>query len=173
MNQSAMQWDSNRKTVTIERDVHGSVDDVWELWTTKAGLESWWGPDGFQMTVVNLDLRPGGEWLYVMTAVAPEQIEFMRRGNMPLSTEAKVTYTETSRPRRLAYKLMADFVPGVAPYEVATAVDLHPGKHGTKVIVSFDAMHDEAWTARARAGHESQLNKLDRLLTGRRHGASG
>jgi hypothetical protein len=36
-----------------------------------------------------------------------------------------------------------------------------------KLLITFDAMHDDLWTARARAGHESQLSKLDRLLDSR------
>jgi hypothetical protein len=33
-----------------------------------------------------------------------------------------------------------------------------------KLTVTFDAMHDDLWTERARAGHESQMRKLDGLL---------
>jgi hypothetical protein len=31
-------------------------------------------------------------------------------------------------------------------------------------VITFDAMHDEVWTERARLGHESQLRKLDALI---------
>ena len=50
--------------------------------------ESWWGPEGFEVTVTSLDLRPGGELVYVMTAVSPEQVAFMKEARMPLSTDA-------------------------------------------------------------------------------------
>lgn len=83
---------------------------------------------------------------------------------MPLSTETKVTYTEISPPARLAYKTLADFVPDVTAYEVATVVELQATAGGVKLIITFDAMHDDIWTERARAGHESQLRKLDGML---------
>jgi hypothetical protein len=35
---------------------------------------------------------------------------------------------------------------------------------GVKLTITFDAMHDDIWTERARAGHESQMRKLDALL---------
>jgi uncharacterized protein YndB with AHSA1/START domain len=159
-----------RKTVSIERMFSASVEDVWTLWTTKAGIESWWGPEGFDVTVTSLDLRRGGELVYVMTAVAPEQVAFMKRAGMPLSTETKATYTEVSPPRRLAYTMRADFVPDVTPYEVATVVELQATPKGVKLTVTFDAMHDELWTERARAGHESQMRKLDALLAAERKG---
>ena len=138
---------------------------MWELWTTKEGLESWWGPDGFQTEVRKLDLRPGGEWRYAMTATAPAQVEFMKKAGMPLTTESRATYTEVVPRRRLAYTSIADFIPGVEPYEIATVVELQPGSDGVRMIVTVDAMHDAPWTERARMGWEGQLGRLDKLLT--------
>jgi hypothetical protein len=34
--------------ITIERTYPASVEEVWELWTTKEGIEAWWAPDGFK-----------------------------------------------------------------------------------------------------------------------------
>lgn len=153
-----------RARFSIQRSYAASIDEAWALWTTKPGIESWWGPEGFEVEVKSLDLRPGGELTYVMTAVAPEQVAFMKHAGMPLSTECRVTYTEVGPPRRLAFKTLADFVPGVTPYEVATVVELKATDDGVKLVITFDAMHDDVWTERARAGHESQLRKLDALL---------
>jgi uncharacterized protein YndB with AHSA1/START domain len=153
-----------RAQFSIERSYAASIEEAWALWTTKSGIESWWGPEGFEVTVLSLDLRPGGELVYRMTATAPEQAAFMKRAGMPLFTECRVAYTEVSPPWRLAYKTLADFVPGVAPYEVATVVELRAAADGVKVAIAFDAMHDDIWTDRARAGHESQMRKLDALL---------
>jgi uncharacterized protein YndB with AHSA1/START domain len=150
--------------ITIERTFKAPIDDVWDLWTTKEGIESWWGPDGFAVKVRKLDLCPGGELLYAMTATAPQQVEFMRREGMALTTEGRVTYTEVVPPQRLAYLHLADFIPGVEPYDVATVVELHPGAQGVRMILSFDPMHDEQWTRRAVMGWESQLDKLAKVL---------
>ena len=153
-----------RAQFSIQRTYAASLEEAWALWTTKAGIESWWGPEGFEVTVTGLDLRPGGEMTYLMTAVAPEMAAFMKQSNMPLSTPCKVTYTEVSAPNRLAYKTLTDFVPGVEPYDVATVVELTAVGGKTALTITFDAMHDRAWTERARAGHESQMRKLDALL---------
>ncbi|SHN87642.1 SRPBCC family protein [Bradyrhizobium erythrophlei] len=156
-----------RARFSIQRSYAASIEEAWALWTTKPGIESWWGPEGFEVTVTSLDLRPGGELVYVMTAMAPDQVAFMKRAGMPLSTECRVTYTEIVPPSRLAYKTLADFIPDVTPYEVATVVELKAADDGVKLVITFDAMHDDVWTERARAGHESQLRKLDALLVGR------
>jgi hypothetical protein len=47
---------------------------------------------------------------------------------------------------------------------VDTVVELQATADGVKLTVTFDAMHDDLWTERARAGHESQMRKLDGLL---------
>jgi hypothetical protein len=88
----------------------------------------------------------------------------MKQAGMPLSTQCKVTFTEVSPPNRLVYKTLTDFVPGVEPYEVGTVVEFKATAQGVKVTITFDAMHDDVWTERARAGHESQMRKLDTLL---------
>jgi len=165
-----------RAQFSMERTYSASLEEAWALWTTKAGIESWWGPEGFDVTVVSLDLRPGGELNYLMTATHAEEVAFMKQAGMPLSTPAKVTYTEVSPPGesgsgRLGYTTRTDFVPGVEPYDVATLVELAAGPDGgVKMTVTFDAMHDDVWTERARAGHESQLRKLDALLAARDQG---
>jgi uncharacterized protein YndB with AHSA1/START domain len=47
--------------ITLERTYPTTAERVWELWTTPAGLERWWAPDGFEARVAKLEL--GGERL--------------------------------------------------------------------------------------------------------------
>jgi uncharacterized protein YndB with AHSA1/START domain len=161
-----------QQSITLERSYDASIDDVWDLWTTKEGIESWWGPEGFAVTVRSLDLRPSGKLIYAMTAVAEPQIAFMKRAGMPLTTETGITYTEVSRHQRLAYINHADFIPGVAPYDVGTAVEFLPGANGVRLRLIIDRMHDETWTQRAVMGWESELGKLERQLLERKRGQS-
>lgn len=165
---AAATTDSARKRITIERSFDAPIHDVWDLWTTRDGIESWWGPDGFVVKVRKLDLRPGGELLYAMTAVAPEQVEFMKRAGMPLTTEARITYDEIVPFKRLVYTNLADFIPGVEPYDVATVVELFPGSSGVRLVLTLDPMHDETWTQRMAAGWESELGKLEKVIASRR-----
>jgi uncharacterized protein YndB with AHSA1/START domain len=153
-----------RRRVSIERTFDAAVQDAWELWTTKEGIESWWGPEGFAVKVRRLDVRLGGELLYAMTATAPDQIEFLKKAGMPLTTESVVTYTEVVPLKRLSFKQMADFIPNVKPYEVATSVEFETTSQGVRMVLTLDAMHDEQWTKMAVMGWEQELGKLGRLL---------
>lgn len=159
---------STRRKVTLERAFDAAIEDVWELWTTKDGIESWWGPEGFAVSVRKLDLRPGGELLYATTATAPDQVEFIKKLGMPLTTESRIIYTEIVPRQRLAYTNILDFVPGVPTYEVATIVDFETSPQGVRMVLTMDAMHDENWTKMAVMGWESQFGKLAKLLAARR-----
>jgi hypothetical protein len=114
--------------------------------------------------VRSIELRPGGDLVYAMIATGPEQIEFMKKAGMPVSTEHRITYTEIARHERLAYTSKADFVPGVEPYDVATMVEFHSAAQGIRMVLTFDAMHDEHWTKMATMGWESELEKLAKAL---------
>jgi uncharacterized protein YndB with AHSA1/START domain len=157
-----------RKTLTLERTCDGTLEDVWELWTTKDGIESWWGPEGFTTKVHAIDLRAGGGLRYAMTATEPAQIQFLEEAGMPLTTENRVTYDEVDPPRRLAFTTRADFVPGVEPYDVRTLVELSPRGRGVHMVVTLETMHDERWTKLAVMGWESQLARLADVLAARR-----
>ena len=115
----------------------------------------------------DLDLRPGGDLVYAMSATAPEQMEYMVKAGMPLTTEHRLTFTEIDPPRRLAYRDIVDFIPDVPHYEVQTVVELQEIVEGTRMVLTFDAMHDDRWTQLARMGRESELDRLAKLLSAR------
>ena len=155
------------RKIVIERIYEASIEDVWELWTTSEGIESWWGPDGFLVKVHQLDLRAGGEMRYAMTAVDPPQVQFMKQAGMPLTTEAKLTYTEIVPRKSISYTHKADFIPGIEPYDVGNRVEFFKEGSNVRMLLTLDLMHSDEWTERSVMGMESQLGKLDRVLAQR------
>jgi hypothetical protein len=91
----------------------------------------------------------------------------MKNAGLPLTTQARITYVEVIWHRRLAYLQLADFIPGVLPYDVRTTVDLEPTGSAVRMILTFDAMHNEDWTQRAVMGRESEFGRLSRALQAR------
>jgi uncharacterized protein YndB with AHSA1/START domain len=152
----------------IERTYPTTAEKVWDLWTTPEGIESWWAPEGFAVGVEKLELEPGGELVYTMTATAPEQVEFMRTAGLPVTTASRKRFTEVERPRRLAYMSLVDFVPDTPPYEFLTLVELEPANGRVQVTMTVDAMHDQVWTERLLAGRANELDNLAILIESRR-----
>jgi uncharacterized protein YndB with AHSA1/START domain len=156
-----------RQKIIIERTFEATMGDLWELWTTKKGLESWWGPEGFATTVRRLELRPGGKFEYEMTATGQEQVEAMKKTNLPLTSRAHGIYGEVTPRRRLAYRTVADFIPGVKPYEVGAVIDFHIVPKGVRLTVTEDVMHNEEWTKMSEKGMSSSLDRLGKVLESR------
>ncbi len=154
-----------KKRISLKRSFQAPLDLVWDMWTTKEGIESWWGPPGFEVIVNQLELRVGGALEYVMSAVGAEQIAFMKQANQPLSMTLKARYTLVNPKRVAAWMNLADFIPDVEPYEVETRLELTPeGRATTRVDLHLDAMHNEFYTQMAQQGWEAELGKLDEVI---------
>lgn len=151
--------------ITLERTFRASLAEVWALWTTAEGIASWWGPEGFTVTVQHLDLRPGGALYYTMVATAPEMVAYMQQAGMPTEQPCKITYAEVVPYKRLSYIHLVDFVPEVTAYDTETVVELHPTAHGVRMVLTLDPMHAPEWTQRAVMGWESELGKLAARIT--------
>lgn len=79
-------------TFVTERLFDAPRSLVWNVWTTPEHLAQWWGPKGWTLPVCEVDLRPGGVWLYCM------------RGPDGTESWGKATYREIVEPERLVYE---------------------------------------------------------------------
>ena len=147
--------------VVIERTYRATVEELWALWTTKAGFESWWGPQGFRVEVHTLEPRVGGALEYDMIADAPDAIAAMKEMGQPISHGTRGTYAEFQAPQRLRLVHVIDFVPGQAPYESVIEVDFSAAGDQARMVVTLHPHVDPHWTRMSVEGFTSQLTKLD------------
>jgi uncharacterized protein YndB with AHSA1/START domain len=75
----------------ITRDFDAPIDLVWRAWTDPEALAEWWGPAGSQIDVAQMDLRPGGAFLYSM-----------KTGGAP-AMWGKFIFREVAPPDRLVF----------------------------------------------------------------------
>ena len=148
-----------------DRVYPATPEQIWQLWTTSEGIESWWAPDGFEVRVEQLDLRPGGALTYVMTATGPEQVAFMESAGLPLSTRSRKMFTTVVPNKCIAYDSVIDFVPGHPEYVHRTSVALESASTGTRVVMTLDPMHDLEWTQRIVAGRGNELDNLAAVVS--------
>lgn len=148
--------------VVIERTYRASLEDVWDLWTTKEGFESWWGPEGFCAEVSEIDARVGGALRYDMIAASPAMIAAMKQMGQPTSHPTRARFTEMKPRERLVITSVIDFLPNVATYESDIAVDFLSIGSGIRMVVTLDAMHCDEFTKMQKDGFTSQLTKLDK-----------
>ncbi|HVY08107.1 MAG TPA: SRPBCC domain-containing protein [Burkholderiales bacterium] len=118
-------------------------DVVFRAWTDPEQLAQWYGPEGFTLSFLEMDLRPGGAWKKCMRS--PEGKEYWRHG----------IYLEISPPRRIAFTYLSDD-PNSDP-EHETIVTVTFAEQGGKTLLTlrqanFDSVaardaHNFGWTS--------------------------
>ena len=149
-------------TIVIERVYPASLSEVWDLWVTKEGFESWWGPESFRAEVYALEAKLGGLLHYSMIAATPEMVENMKQMGQPPSHEVRTHFTRFEPMNGLTLTNVIDFLPGVETYKSDIDVQLEETSGGTRMTVTLHGMHDENFTRMQEEGFRSQLSKLDR-----------
>jgi uncharacterized protein YndB with AHSA1/START domain len=152
---------TSQAKVVIDRTYHARIEDLWALWTTKSGFESWWGPEGFRVEVHVLEARAGGVIEYDMIADAPDAIAAMDRMGQPRSHSTRGWFAEFKPLGRLTLMHLIDFVPGSEPYESTIEVEFHALGDDARMVVTIYPHRDPHWTKMSIEGFRSQLTKLD------------
>jgi uncharacterized protein YndB with AHSA1/START domain len=65
------------RELRITRTLNAPVELVWEVWTKPEHIVNWWGPNGFTNTIHIMDVKPSGEWDFVMHG--PDGTDFKNR----------------------------------------------------------------------------------------------
>jgi uncharacterized protein YndB with AHSA1/START domain len=155
--------DKAKPGIVIERIYKARVEELWELWTTKEGFASWWGPQDFRADVHKLEPRQGGALHYDMVADTPQMIAAMKEAGQPPSHKTHGTFSEFKPYERLVLTHVIDFLPGVKPYNSTIVVEFSAVAGGrARMVVTLFPMHDDNFTQMQKEGFTSQLTKLDK-----------
>ncbi|MEA2415096.1 MAG: hypothetical protein QOI58_1753 [Thermoanaerobaculia bacterium] len=83
--------DTASREIATTRVFDAPRDLVFDAWTSPEHIGQWWGPNGFTTTTHSMDVRPGGEWIFVMHG--PDGTDYKNH----------IVYREVVRPERLVY----------------------------------------------------------------------
>jgi uncharacterized protein YndB with AHSA1/START domain len=79
------------REIVVTRLIAAPPERIFEAFKDPDHISQWWGPNGFSTTTHEMDVRPGGQWLFTMHG--PDGTDYKNR----------VRYTEVKAPERLAY----------------------------------------------------------------------
>jgi uncharacterized protein YndB with AHSA1/START domain len=156
--------------VSFERSYEASVADLWYLWTTKAGFESWWGPKGFRVEVHTIEPRVGGALVYDMIAVGAEEIAFMKKTFTAVAHATRGSFTEVVPHQRLEIVHVIDFIPGMRAYDHRMRVEFFAEGKMARMAIAVAEHTTKEWTRSALMGMESQLTRVPQALAARAGG---
>jgi uncharacterized protein YndB with AHSA1/START domain len=83
--------DMDDRSLSFSRIFDAPRELVWQAWTDPAHVVNWWGPDGFRNTSIEMDVRPGGVWRFIMHG--PDGTDFKNR----------ISFLEVVKPEKLVY----------------------------------------------------------------------
>jgi uncharacterized protein YndB with AHSA1/START domain len=140
-------------TIVIERDFEAPRELVWQVWTDPDEVTKWWGPEHFTTPreKIDFDLKPGG--VCRMTMVGPDGTEYPDEGH----------FIVVEPPQRLSFGEETTQHPMIESGETTVEfIDL--GDERTKVVVTQRLVASPELPEMAKAGWNSQLDKLVALL---------
>ena len=109
----------DEKVLVIERVFDAPVELVFRMFKEPEHLKLWWGPQGWELPVCNIDFRPGGVWHYCMKCVEPGEYYGME-------SWGKAIYIAIDEPDLLMYTDYFSDAEGIENKELpATEITMH------------------------------------------------
>jgi uncharacterized protein YndB with AHSA1/START domain len=139
------------RELKITRTLNAPVSLVWEVWTKPEHIKNWWGPNGFTNTIHLMEVKPKGEW------------EFIMHGPDGTDYKNKNVFMEVVQHKKIVY----DHV--TAPIHRATITF---EEQGSKTILTFQMVFETAEvkeqivkTFKADSGLQQTVTHLEEYLS--------
>ncbi|HEU4947584.1 MAG TPA: SRPBCC family protein [Kribbella sp.] len=140
--------------ILITRVFNAPKHRVYRAWTTPELVKRWWSGGLGEVTVVEIDLRVGGSWQYVMIADGGFEVGFYGE------------YREIVPNERIVSTEACEGVPGEGDAVLSTTTFIEAGGR-TTVTLQIDAGSKEVRDSIIESGMEAGLQKgwdlLERL----------
>jgi uncharacterized protein YndB with AHSA1/START domain len=113
--------DTSDREIVITRLINAPRELVFQAWTDPQHIGEWWGPNGFTNTILEMDVRSGGTWRFIMHG--PDGTDYRNR----------IVYTEVKKPSLLAYDHDDDSENAIAAFNVVVTFE----KEGSKTRLTL------------------------------------
>lgn len=151
-NDSAVVTLPNDTQILITREFDAPRHLVYRAWTTPELIRRFWAGDHGVMTSVEVDLRPGGRWRYVLTANAGFEIAFHGE------------YQDVIPGERIVSTEVFEGMPDAAAVSTATFTE-HDGRTTLTILVQHASKEhrDAHLNSGMEAGMQEQMNHLEQV----------
>lgn len=99
MDKTKVTKDFDNNTLIIERTFNAPRQRVWDAYTIPEQFAKWWGPEGWETTVKEFDLVPGGKNHYAMKCVDKNQGEWFNQESWGM-----MVFEAVDAPNSFTYK---------------------------------------------------------------------
>jgi uncharacterized protein YndB with AHSA1/START domain len=129
---------------------------VYRAWTDPEQVVHWYGPKGFTVTFLEMDVRVGGAWRKCMRS--PDGVDYWRSG----------IYREVVEFERLVFTYVSDDPHGIRGHETLVTIDFRD--QGRKMLMTFrQAVFESVATRNShRGGWGESMDRFADWVEGRR-----
>jgi uncharacterized protein YndB with AHSA1/START domain len=138
--------------ILITREFDAPRELVYRAYTTPELIRRWWSGDHGEMTSVEVDLRPGGSWRYVMIANAGFEVAFHGE------------YQEIIAGERIVSTEIYEGAPDAAAVSTTSFAE-HEGRTTLSILVQHTSREnrDAHLNSGMEAGLQEALNHLEQV----------
>jgi len=139
------------REIVLKRTLDAPRELVFEVWTDPKHLVQWWGPNGFTLTIHEINVAVGGVWRFIMHG--PDGRDYNN----------KVVFIEVVKPERLVYRHSGEV--GTEPVSFQTTVTFadRDGKTDLTLRAVFDTNEARDAAIKTRGAVEGGKQTLGRL----------
>jgi len=141
------------RELVVTRLVDAPRDMVYAAWTEPEQAMQWWGPAGFAVTVLEMDVRPDGKWRKCMRA--PDGKDYWRSG----------VYREVVAPERLVFTYVSDDPRGAPGHETVVTVIFEERGAKTMMTLRHSGFQSKAARDSHLGGWGSSLERFARHIS--------
>jgi uncharacterized protein YndB with AHSA1/START domain len=123
-----------------------SPDIVFDAWTDPKHIVQWWGPNGFRTTIYKMDVRPGGEWQFIMHG--PDGVDY----------DNKSVYIEIVKPERLVSSHVS-----TPKFRATVTFEEQDGKTNLTMRMVFETAAERERVVKVFGAIEGAIQTLGRL----------
>ena len=138
--------DTSAREISNSRVFDAPPETVFRMWTDPEHVKHWWGPRGFTSTIQHMDVRPGGEWIFVLHG--PDGRDYKN----------KIVYGEVDAPRLLAYSHVVE-----PHFDVRVTFANEEGKTRVDMVMVFATKEERDRVVEVYGAIEGMHQTLDRL----------
>ena len=134
------------REIVITRVFNAPRELVFAAWTDPAHIGRWFGPNGFTITMQEMDVRPGGYWRFIMHG--PDGADYLNENQ----------YLEIVKPERLVY------LHGPTPkFQATVTFENENGKTRLTLRTTFATAEERDWIVKTHNAIEGGNQTLARL----------
>jgi uncharacterized protein YndB with AHSA1/START domain len=143
---------SIERQIVLTRMLEVPRERVFEAWTRPEHVQRWWGPNGFTITIDEMDVRPGGTWRYTMHG--PDGVDYPNL----------MTFRDVVPSELLTYEHRGDPDDDEPPFHGSVSFDDFMGNTILTMRVVFASTEDLDRNVAKYGAIEGGNQTLDRLV---------